>query len=181
MKKKFKLVLPMILPFLTGCFRFALDGFEGDLGPSFNIPQIGSQTSGFTFSLSEGVDLTIEYGLYNKAAETIDSEYASRKYMFLTGNDYRAKEFDCLFIIDEPYEDSYWMYDRNTEETVFSKKADIHFDSGRFSSKKGEIIIVLAYVSDFEAQKEVYASTEIQKCAEGWYSFTKNESTITLR
>lgn len=180
MKKKFKLVLPMILPFLTGCFRFAWDEFE-NLGPSFNIPQIGSQTSGITFPLSEGVDLTIEYGLYNKAAETIDSEYASGKYMFLTGNDYRAKEFDRLFIIDGPYEDSYWIFDGNTEEAVFSKKVDIHFDSGRFSSKKGEIIIVLAYVTDFEAQKEVYASTEIHKCAEGWYSFTINESFITLR
>ncbi|MCR5692598.1 MAG: hypothetical protein K6G74_01325 [Bacilli bacterium] len=180
MKKKSKLVLLSIIPFLAGCFRFALDGFEGDLGPSFNIPQIGSQTSGITFSLSEGVDLTIEYGLYNKAAETIDSEYASRKYMFLTGNDYRAKEFDCLFIIDEPYEDCYWMHDRNADKTVFSKKVDIHLDSECFSSKKGEIIIVLAYVTDFEAQKEVYASTEIQKCAEGWYSFAINESFITL-
>lgn len=180
MKKKSKLVLLSIMPFLAGCFRFAWDTFE-TLGPSFNIPQIGSQTSGITFSSSEGVDLTIEYGLYNKAAKTIDSENASMKYMFLTGNDYRAKEFDCLFVIDEPYEDSYWMYDRNTKKTVFSKKVDIHFDSERFSSEKGEIIIVLAYVTDFEAQKEVYASTEIQMCAEGWYSFTINESFITLR
>lgn len=156
MKKKFQLVLPLLtLPLLTSCPPSPYEPFEiiGD----FNAHK---------FPLSEGLDMTINFGLYDRHNYP-DRDFFQRKYMFLVayGAEQRLwdKEYDekwmPLYDITDEVSSCYWILKNN--RSLYSKTADIHFDPDFFTPEHDSFTIMLTSVDGYEPDKKVYTASNI--------------------
>lgn len=157
MKKKFQLVLPLLtLPLLTSC------------PPSLYAPfEIIGDFNGRKFPLSEGFDMTIDFGLYDKH-QYESSDFFQRKYMFLVsyGDEHRFwdKEYDekwmPLYDITDDVRSCYWTM-KGTVPNYYSKTANIHLDSDFFVSEHDSFTILLTSVDGYEPDKKVYTVSNI--------------------
>ena len=183
MKKKSQLVLPLLtLPLLTSCppsidIPFKIDEFDV-LNFSRKIPASG------------GLDLTIEYGLYNKDYDH-DFDFFERKYMFLVsyGDDPEVRPYSSkaetwmpLYDITDDVRSCYWIPEGFLHGIIYNKKAKVHFDSEFFVPEHVYVSIRLAGVDGYEADKEIYRSSEVEYTLDEvtlFYSVDE-ESNVTL-
>ena len=157
MKKKFQLVLPLLtLPLLTSC------------PPSLYAPfEIIGDFNGYKFPLSEGFDMKIDFGLYDKH-QYQSSDFFQKKYMFLVsyGDEHRFwdKEYDekwmPLYDITDDVRSCYWTM-KGTVPNFYSKTANIHLDSDFFVSEHDSFTILLTSVDGYEPDKKVYTVSNI--------------------
>ena len=157
MKKKFQLVLPLLtLPLLTSC------------PPSLYAPfDIKGDFNAHKFPLSEGFDMTIDFGLYDKH-QYKSSDFFQKKYMFLVsyGDEHRFwdEEYDekwmPLYDITDDVRSCYWTM-KGTVPNFYSKTANIHLDSDFFVSEHDSFTILLTSVNGYEPDKKVYTVSNI--------------------
>ena len=157
MKKKFQLVLPLLtLPLLTSC------------PPSLYAPfDIKGDFNAHKFPLSEGLDMTIDFGLYDRHHYP-DRAFFQRKYMFLVSygdehpfwdEEYDEKWMPLYDITDDVYS-CYWIM-KGTAPDLYSKTANIHFDSDFFVPEHDSFTILLTSVDGYEPDKKVYTASNI--------------------
>lgn len=187
MKKKFQLVLPLLaLPLLTSC-------------PPTPEPMpftIRGLSSGYEFSLSDGVDLTIDFGLYCKDHDSVS--YLDNHYLFFVSyGGYYATEWNVVYDIEDEPSECYWTAGKFG---TYSKTAKVHIDSDVFVPEHKYFTVLLASVKGYEAEKETYTDKELSSklyhddvgysidensnvtLSEYYepYSYTNNESSLSV-
>lgn len=177
MKNKTPLILLLFLPFLGGCF--AWDNY-GEYGAIFRVVEFDVSDE-ITFPLSSGIVLNIEYGLYNKDKEKIPSNYAELNYMILVGHGRNSQEFECLYVVDDPFEECYWTYDRLNDSVKYNKRASITIGSEYFTEAKGYLNLVLGYYYGSKPEKTIYSVNEITRKSGGNHGYTISDSVLTLQ
>ena len=177
MKKKFQLFLPLLtLPLLTSCPATPYEPFE-----------FAEHYFDYVFPLSEGLDMTINFGLYNRHNHP-GRDYFADKYMFLVAygsehqlweKGYDEKWMPLYDITDDVYS-CYWILKNN--KFLYSKTADIHFDPVFFTPEHDSFTIMLTGVDGYEPDKEFYTASNIRDnlmCEALHYSIDEN-SNVTL-
>lgn len=178
MKNKTPSILLLALPFLSGCF--AWDDYD-EYGAIFRVVEFDDFDGEITFPLLGGVVLNIEYGLYNKNKEKIPSNYAELNYMILVGHGRKSQEFECLYVVDEPFEECYWTYDRLNDSVKYNKRASITIGSEHFTEAKGYLSLVLGYYYGPKPEKTIYSVNEITRKSGGNHGYTISNSVVTFQ
>lgn len=180
MKKKFCSILLLTAPFLMGCFGFVLDDYGHDM-PSFFIPGLDDSVDGVRFALAEGVDLEIDFGLYDINYLNPPTYSEKTSYVFLIGSGEKDQVFECLTVVAEPYEDCYWTYSEKASNPSFSKNVNIHLGSERFDSEnEGTILIKLANVNGSLTEKDLVPAKDVCFSASGLYDYKIDGLIVTL-
>lgn len=180
MKKKFSSILLLTLPFLMGCFGFVWDDYGHDM-PSFFISGLDDSVDGIRFALAEGVDLQIDFGLYDKNYLNPPTYSEKTSYVFLVGSGEKDQEFECLTVVAEPYEDCYWTCSENANNPSYSKSTNIHLGSERFGSgNEGTILIKLANVNGSLTEKDLVPAKDVCFSVSGLYDYKIDRLTVTL-
>ena len=178
MKKKFRLLLPILLPLLGGCFVW--DNY-GNYGPYFEIEELQNKSEPVSFLQSQGIDLTVHYGFYNVKDEKPITSKVDFQYLFLISNGYEDDSFDVLYWIDAPYADCYYSVSPLNKEREYSKSALLHMGFEKFSIENDDIRIVLGSIPNQESKKDTYNSDEVEVLTGTSFSYSVNDSVVTLK
>ncbi|MCR5692378.1 MAG: hypothetical protein K6G74_00160 [Bacilli bacterium] len=178
MKKKRKLILLSVLPFLGGCF--AIDTYR-PTGPFCHFKKFDDFDNEVAFHLSEGIKLNTEFGLYNSDCESLLSKTQELEYVFLLGYGFNVAEYSCLYRIDASYSDCSYTVDKQGS-FHFSQETELYLGPDVFDSKEPPIRIVFAStLIKAESQKIIYTSDEISVHVEGTFWFDVCNGIVTLK
>lgn len=152
MKKKFQLLLPLLtLPLLTSC-----PPSTPIYGPCFVVNNMDYGTT-VDFALSDGFDVEVSFGLYDRAHDTVTERDNNRTFMFLIKDPDDAKGWMPIYRIEEKYSRCGWKQALLNDKVMFSQKATIHFGEEIFTKEIGCFYLSIAEILNPDSDVESFA------------------------
>ena len=156
MKKKFQLVLPLLtLPLLTSC-----PPSQHIEGPCFVVNNMDYGTT-VDFALSDGFDIEVSFGLYDKTQEYVTESDNNRTFMFLVKDSHAAREWKPVYRIEEKYSTCGWKRALLNDDIILSKKATIHFGEELFTKEIGYLYLSIAEVLTANTDAESFYESSL--------------------